>query len=345
MKLKVVLVGTKGWADAHAKAYQASDSIELVGICGHSNTERLNELADRYQIATRSLDLAILLQETSPDIVDIVSSADARLELIKVAVRFPGVKLINIEKPLALTPSEAYEIEELCSTHGKMVLVNHQHKYLPAWRKAQQLLRDNAIGEIEFIRASTKVNIMEQGSHLIDMVMYFNDFSPVRWVMGQTGPSEGKDSSSIIAPDEAMASILFANGVRTTIECGAFARSLKGETNPFYHIGVDVYGTEGHLKIALNQSLEVRNYITGEHTIEKSSWEDSYMDALIDYVNSIPGHVANPQAGHICDLAHAMLSYQVIMAIYHTAEYGGKVELPHRFEDSIVERFAVDANR
>ncbi|NBD23026.1 Gfo/Idh/MocA family protein [Paenibacillus glycinis] len=345
MKLKVVLVGTKGWADAHAKAYQASDGMELVGICGHSNTERLKALADRYAIAARSLDLAALLQETTPDIVDIVSSADARLELIKAAARFPSVKLINIEKPLALTPSEAYEIEELCNANGKLALVNHQHKYLPAWRKAQQLLRAGAIGEIEFIRASTKVNIMEQGSHLIDMVMYFNDFSPVRWVMGQAGPYEGKDSSSIVAPDEAMASILFSNGVRAIVECGAFARSLQGETNPFYHIGVDLYGSEGHLKIALNQTLEVRNYITGEHTIEKSSWDDHHLDALIDYIDSIPEYMANPQAGHICDLAHAMLSYQVIMAIYHTAEYGGKVELPHRFEDRIIEQFAVDANR
>ncbi|MBM7564051.1 Gfo/Idh/MocA family protein [Paenibacillus sacheonensis] len=345
MKLKAVLAGTKGWADAHAKAYQASERIELVGICGHSNTERLKALADRYGIAARTLDLETLLRETNPDIVDIVSSPDARLELVKTAVRFPSVKLINIEKPMALTPSEAYEIEALCKAHGKLALVNHQHKYLPAWHKAQQLLRAGAIGEIEFIRASTKVNIMEQGSHVIDMVMYFNDFSPIAWVMGQTGPYEGKDSSSIVAPDEAMASILFANGVRATVECGAFARSLQGETNPFYHIGVDAYGTEGHLKIALNQTLEVRNYITGEHTVEKSSWDEHHFDALLAYVNSIPEYLANPEGGHICDLAHAMLSFQVIMAIYHTAEYGGKVELPRRFEDGIVERFADKAAR
>lgn len=345
MKWRAVLVGTKGWAEAHAKAYQACDTIELAGICGHSNTDRLTALADTHEIANRSLDLTTLLQDTNPDIVDIVSSPDARLELIKIAVRFPSVKLINIEKPLALTPSEAYEIQDLCNTNGKLVLINHQHKFLPAWRKAQGLLRAGAIGDIEFVRASTKVNIMEQGSHLIDMVMFFNDFSPVRWVMGQTGPYEGKDSSSIVAPDEAMASLLFDNGVRANVECGAFARSLKGETNPFYHIGVDVYGTEGHLKIALNQELEVRNYVTGEYTIEKSSWDESHMDALIDYMNSIPGYLEDPRAGHICDLDHAMLSYQVMMAIYHTAKYGGRVELPRRFEDSIVERYAAEAIR
>lgn len=341
MKLKVVLVGTKGWADAHAKAYQASDSFELVGLCGHSNAERLKALADRYGIAARSLDLAALLQETSPDIIDIVSSADARLELIKTAVGCPSVKLINIEKPLALTPSEAYEIERLCKANGKLALVNHQHKYLPAWRKAQRLLREGAIGEIELIRATTKVNIMEQGSHLIDMAMFFNDYHPIRWVMGQTGPYEGKDSSPIVAPDEALGSILFANGVRAVVECGAFARSLKGETNPFYHIGIDVYGSEGHLKIALNQTLELRNYASGLHTIEKSSWDEHHSQALIDYMNSIPEYVANPQAGHFCDLAHAMLSFQAMMAIYHTSKYGGRIELPHRFEDDIVEQFAV----
>ncbi|WP_162463094.1 Gfo/Idh/MocA family protein [Paenibacillus psychroresistens] len=340
MKLRAVLVGTNGWADAHAKAYQACNSIELVGICGHSNAVRLNSLADQYQIKHRSLILADLLHETNPDVVDIVSSADARLELVKIAVQFPSVKLINIEKPLALKPTEAYEIANICKAHNKLVLVNHQHKYLPAWSKARNLLQTGAIGEIEFIRASTRVNIMEQGSHVIDMVMFFNDFSPVSWVMGQTGLCEGKDSSSIVAPDESMASVLFENGVRATIECGAFARSIPGETNPFYHIGVEVYGKEGHLKIALNQSLEVRNYITQSHIIEKSSWEDGYLEALIAYLDSIDSYVSNAEGGHICDLEHSMLSYQVIMAIYHTAKYGGKITLPHPFEDSIVERFA-----
>ncbi|MCQ6560224.1 Gfo/Idh/MocA family protein [Paenibacillus mendelii] len=339
MKLKAVLVGTKGWADAHAKAYQECDRIELVGICGHSNVDRLNQLADQYMIPHRSLNLAQLLQDTSPDVVDIVSSADARLELVKVAVQFPSVKLINIEKPLALTPSEAYEIAEICKANQKLVLVNHQHKYLPAWSTARKWLQDGAIGEIEFIRASTKVNIMEQGSHLIDMVMFFNDFNPVSWVMGQTGAYEGKDSSSIIAPDESMATVLFDNGVRAIFECGAFARSIPGETNPFYHIGIDVYGSEGHLKIDLNQKLELRNYTTHQHVVQKSSWEDSYMGALVTYMDSIEGYVSDPEAGHICDLEHSMLSYQVMMAIYHTSKYGGKVALPHQFEDSIVERY------
>ncbi|MBP1995167.1 Gfo/Idh/MocA family protein [Paenibacillus eucommiae] len=339
MKLKAVLVGTKGWADAHANAYRACNTIEVVGVCGHSNLDRLNALADKYQIPNRSLDLAELLRVTNPDVVDIVTGADLRLVLVKVVVQFPSVKLINIEKPLALTPSEAYEIERICKEHHKLVLVNHQHKYLPAWSKARNLLQAGAIGQIEFIRASTKVNIMEQGSHLIDMVMFFNDFSPVSWVMGQTGLCEGTDSSSVVAPDESMASILFENGVRATIECGAFARSLPGETNLYLHIGLDVYGSEGHLKIALNQFLEVVNYNTHLHTIEKSSWEESYMVALIAYLDSIHDYVLNKESGHICDLEHSMLSYQVIMAIYHTAKYGGKVNLPHHFEDSIVERF------
>lgn len=340
MKLKSVLVGTKGWADAHAKAYEASHSIKLVGVCGHSNQERLNSFAEQYGVGQRALNLTQLLHDTNPDVVDIVSSPDARLSLVKEAVNFPSVRLINIEKPLALTPSEAYEIKALCKAHGKLVLVNHQHKYLPAWSKVRSLLKDGFVGEVEFIRASTRVNILEQGTHLIDMVMFFNNFNPVSWVMGQTGPYEGKDSSSIIAPDESMATLCFDNGVRATIECGAFARSMKGETNPFYHIGIDVYGTDGHIKIALNQTLEAMKYSTGEHWTEKSSWEDSYMDALIAYMNSIEAYVSNPEAGHICDLDHSMLSFQVIMAIYHTAKYGGKVTLPHRFEDSIVARYS-----
>lgn len=341
MTLTSVLVGTGRWAEVHAQAYRLCHDIRLVGICGHANRERVTSVADRYNIEHRSLQLATLLRETEPDIVDIVCHPEARLDVVKEVVQCPSVKLINIEKPLALAPSQAEEIRQCCTSYDKLVVVNHQHKFLPSWAKAKQLLQDGAIGNMEFIRASTRANLMEQGSHLIDMMLFFTDYCHVSWVMGQTDGCEGSDGSAIPAPEAAIAAFGLQNGVRVFGEFGSVGRTVQGETNPFYHIGVDVYGTEGHLAISLNQSLAVVNSITHERRVEPSSWTEHYVEAQAAHLDSIAAYVRNPAAGHLSDMNHSLLSFQVMMAICHSAAKGGKVVLPAVFDDSIVEHYRI----
>ena len=63
MTLKAVLVGTGGWAENHIRAYRQCRKVELVGICGHLNVERLDTLASTYGIPNRALDLSALVRE------------------------------------------------------------------------------------------------------------------------------------------------------------------------------------------------------------------------------------------------------------------------------------------
>lgn len=337
-KMRAVLVGTGNWAGAHAAAYADCAKVKLVGVCGHRNVERLNAFADKYGIAERSLDLDEMLRKTQPDILDIASHPSYRLEGVRLACALTFIKLINLEKPIALKPSDAYAIERLCRESGKLLTINHQKKFLPAWRKTRDAIAANAIGDVEFIRATCQGNLMVQGTHLTDMALFFNDYNPASWVMAQVDGLEGLDEPRTPAPDAAAALVCFENGVRAVMAFGSVGHTLPGEDNKWLQFGVDVYGTRGHIKVTLNKTLQITTYADGKTVTGESSWDRDYIHAETAHLDAAARYAQNPAPGHVSDMEKSSLSYQVVMAIYASGADGGIITLPRRFDDDLIDR-------
>lgn len=336
-RLKSVLVGTGGWAESHVKAYQIAEHVELVGICGHRDTERLNTIAEKYSIPERSINLGKLLERTQPDILDLACNPHFRLEGVQAAI-MPSIKLINLEKPLALTPSEAYEIERLCLENEKLLTVNHQTKFIPSWRKAKEIIESGKIGDISFIRASCQGNLLEQGTHLVDATMFFSDYRPVSWVMGQVDELQGFSKESASAPDAAIATMCFENGIRAIFDFGSVGGEIPGQTSKWHNYWVEVYGSLGHIKVTLNNTMQSAVYGSGTPATEDSSWDKYYIQAQAEHLDAAARYAQNPRHGHISDLPRSLSSFNAIMAIYASADVGGRIRLPQRFDDSIIAR-------
>jgi predicted dehydrogenase len=334
-KLLVVLVGTAYWAGMHAAAYSRCTEIELVGICGHRDVGRLNKLADQYEIRERSTDLPALLAKTQPDILDVACNPSYRLEGVQAGM-VPSVKLINLEKPMALTPEAAYAIERLCLDNGKLLTVNHQKKFLPGWREAKAAISAGAIGEIDFMRATCQGNLLEQGTHLVDMVLFYNDYHPVKWVMGQIDELEGLDKISAGAPDAAVALVCFDNDVRATMTFGSIGHGIPGAANKWMQFSVEVYGTRGLIKVTLNNGWQLTTYEDGRTVIGVSNWDKHFPEALAAHLDAAARYARDPTQGHISDLCSSMASFQAVMAIYASACGGGRTALPQRFTNEVV---------
>ena len=335
-RLRVVLVGTGGWARSHVQAMRECHDVELVGICGHHNRERLQALCAEAGGIAGDLDLAALLQRTRPDIVDIACNPHFRLEGMRLAAA-AGARLVNLEKPLALTPGEAYAIAALCRETGLLLTVNHQKKFLPAWAKLRRLIDAGTFGQVRLLRATCQGNLLEQGTHVVDMLLFFNAGRPLEWVMGQVGDLEGLDKAQAAAPDAAVAAMAFANGVRVLFECGTVGRALPDETNKWHQFAVEVYGEAGHATVTLNRTLSVTTYADGHTFTEPSSWDRDYLHALSAHLDAAAAYVRDPAVGHISDLDHSLPSFDAVMAIYASACRGGRIRLPCRFEDSLMD--------
>ena len=336
-KLRSLLVGTGGWAESHAKAYKICSGVELVGVCGHRNIERLNHLADSFAIPNRSTDLDDLIVETRPDILDVACNPKLRLDAVRAAL-VPSIKLINLEKPLALSAGDAYEIERLCTEHDKLLTVNHQTMLLPAWKKARKSVADGRIGDLRLIRSSCQGNLLEQGTHLVDAAISFAGSGAVRWVMGQVDELEGFDKESAAAPDAGIAEVCFENGVHAFFDFGSVGESIPGSASKWYNFFTEIYGSEGHVRVTLNNTLETVIYDDGRAEVEESSWDSHHIRAQAEHLNAAARYVENPAEGHISDLQNSMESFNIIMAIYASALGEGRVTFPRRFPSDLVER-------
>jgi predicted dehydrogenase len=341
-KLRALLVGTGGWAAAHAKAYRECSEVELVGVCGHSNLDRLAALATEYGVE-QGTDIDQMLDRLQPDILDISCNPHYRVEPVLAACERSFVRLVNTEKPMALVPSEAKVIAEACRRTGTLLTVNHQKKYLPAWAKMKGLIADGSLGEVRFLRASCQGNLLEQGTHLMDMVMHFNGNAPLAWVMGQIDDLDGLHKEGASAPDAAVAEVAFANGTRALLEIGTVGPNFPGETNKWHHFGICAVGDKGMATVTLNRTLEVVLFDQGTRTVEPSSWDDNFVHAIAQHLNDAARYAADPTVGHISDLDKSLLSFEALMGIYASALGGGRVEFPATFDDGLIEQLLARA--
>ena len=209
-RMKVVLVGTSGWAREHARAIQSVEELELVGVVGHSNKEKLAKFAAEFKIKS-AMSLDEMLEEFKPEILDLACNPHFRLDGVRAACNH-GVPIVNVEKPMALSPGEAREIVRLCRENNLKFTVNHQKKFMPGWRDARKIICEGAVGEIDHMRATCQGNLLEQGTHIIDMVLFFNNYCQPSWIFGQVGELEGLKKEGASAPDIALAEMAMENG-------------------------------------------------------------------------------------------------------------------------------------
>ncbi len=333
-RIRSLVVGTGFWTEQHLKAYQHCRLVEVCGIVGHTNATRLAEIAGRFEIPHHSLNLKRAIRNLKPDMVDICSAPVFRLAGIKACVG-TSVRLVNVEKPMALIPSEAYQIETTCRSNNLLLTVNHQKKFNKPWAEACRIIQGGSLGPIRFFRATCKGNMLEQGTHIVDMLLYFAGYEPIEWVMGQVADLEGLDKPKTPAPDSAAVLLRFKSGILAHLCLGNIGWEIPQETGKWFQFSIEAYGTRGHLVVTLNQTLDVVSYGKGSR-ITPSRWDSTYVQGLADHLDAAARYAGNPKAGHPSCLDHSMMSFQAVMAIYQSACGGGRVQLPSRFKDRLL---------
>jgi predicted dehydrogenase len=129
----------------------------------------------------------------------IVSTANSALAPITLAAARAG-KHVVVEKPGAIASEQLSEIETAAAASGSLVRIGYNHRFHPAFLKAQELMRTEALGEIMFVRgryghggrvgyerewrADPKLSgggeLIDQGVHLIDLAgMFLGEFTQV----------------------------------------------------------------------------------------------------------------------------------------------------------------------
>ncbi|MCZ7451281.1 Gfo/Idh/MocA family oxidoreductase [Agrobacterium rhizogenes] len=342
-KYSVVLAGCGRRGAFHAEGFTANaDRFDLKAICD-LDAERANALAERFNVKNIYADVDTMLATEKPDIFCFATLPAIRLSLIELGIKHK-VKVIAFEKPVATELPEAKEIFERCRAAGIKLIVSHQQKYGKAWHKVKELVDAGEIGEITKIHATARAWLSQLGTHIMDYMLWFNNRSKVKWVVGQA-IGTGKLTDSHPSADYVIGSMEFENGVRGIIECGAHAPHFVPGDNPVGDIkfwtdsAITIHGTQGYARVTTGNGWQaVTKSSQGEVLSGEGFFNPSYEQPL--YIRDLADWLDGKLAIHPCDGDISYHGFEAVMALYLSAIGHRRVDLPLKEipDGSLIER-------
>lgn len=148
-KLGVAVLGYGFMGTTHIAAWRMVDGCDIVGLWGR-NRSRLDDIASRHGVRPVP-DLDELLKDDRVDVVDICTPTHTHCQLAVKALE--AGKDVLVEKPIALSLSEADEMIRASNRAGRKLMVAHVLRFFPEYMKGKELIDQGMLGEIASIRA------------------------------------------------------------------------------------------------------------------------------------------------------------------------------------------------
>jgi predicted dehydrogenase len=198
-QMKFGIIGCGLIGNKRAAAISADKSLEIVSVADLI-FDRAKTLSDKFG-GKPSIDWQDVIKSDA-DII-IVAVYHDNLAAFTIEALKAG-KNVLVEKPGARYPSELLPASKLAKEKNLKVKVGFNHRFHPTMLKAKELIDDNVLGELYYIRAwyghggrvgyenewrfnkeiSGGGELLDQGSHLIDLSQWFlGKFTKVQGVL------------------------------------------------------------------------------------------------------------------------------------------------------------------
>jgi predicted dehydrogenase len=330
---RAAIIGCGGRARGHGEAFQRAPGVEAVA-CADLDVARADQFAADYGLHAY-YDAAEMLRKEQLDIVSIVTRPAGRADLTCLCAAH-GVKGIIAEKPMAITLEEADRMVAACEAAGSVLTVSHQMRYSTEFERGKEALAAGAIGEPYFMRGVCYGNLMQQGTHVIDMLRWFADDAPVAWVMAQADEWDWqKRDSGHPAPMWTVGYFGFASGLRATLEAGPRYVPAAGTQPGWLNKRVEVLGTEGMIDCVVGNYFRILTRKAAgvsapaefqDEEVGVDGWNRATIRFVEDLVRVLQ---AGPEkASHRNSAQTSHHSFEVIQALALSALEGRIVEPP-----------------
>ena len=193
-----------------------------------------------------------ILADPSIQAVAIATPARFHADLIIAAAR--AGKPAFCEKPLAHTLEEADRAIAAVSAAGTFLQIGFQRRFDRGWRRAHDLARDGALGDVHLLRSITRDPAVPRPEGPLPWAVFLetmiHDFDVLRWLAGSEatevsamGGSLGwQDNAAAGFLDTAVATVRFASGALGTADV-----SFQGAYG--YDVRAEVFGTGGMVAV------------------------------------------------------------------------------------------------
>ncbi|MCZ6770877.1 MAG: Gfo/Idh/MocA family oxidoreductase, partial [Proteobacteria bacterium] len=137
-----------GVGEAHLRSYQSVEGVEVSGICD-IDPDRLDEIANRYDVPGRHSDYRGVTEDPDIDVVSICSYDDCHAEQLLSAFRHG--KHVMVEKPVVLHRSEAEAVYREMEISGRLITSNLILRECPRFREIKSMIDAGEFGDIFYM--------------------------------------------------------------------------------------------------------------------------------------------------------------------------------------------------
>ena len=267
-----------------------------------------------------------IIDSKGVDIVIVATTHEWLYPITKAAIL--AGKHVLVEKPAARTIEEIEELQKLAKEHNVLVRVGFNHRYHPALQQARQMVDDDAIGDLMYIRAkyghggrigydrewrsdpklAAGGELVEQGIHIIDLANWFFGFFTYidGFASTQFWDQELDDNATMILKtiDKKFATL--------TVSCtewkNIFCFEIYGKKGKIEINGLGgSYGTERLTYYKVRPEMGPPETVSWEWPFEDRSWELEMQEFLEDIKQN-----REPEAG----LEAARKAWRIINKVY-----------------------------
>jgi predicted dehydrogenase len=332
-QLRVAQVGCGARAQHHLAAMLACGAVDVVALCDLDD-ERLQATGERFGIARRYRDMAEMIRVEQPELVDIVTPPTLRAAVVEPAID-AGAPALLIEKPIALTPSESRRLAAL--GHDRLIAVNTQYQWMLHWQRFWALLAEGALGELRSLRASTGVNLLEQGPHILDLALKaaaLGGLPAPEWVLAACAGVEHFGATPVPADTAATIGL---GAARLYLNAGPSAPNVPGESVIWFQQQIELIGERGRLWVSLNQGWQL--WRDGQFEAGATGWprnDGEAQAALFMHLRDTLKAGGEAWRAFPTRVEVAARNMDVMFGCYASALGGGRVTLGGEWPDSLV---------
>lgn len=253
-KTKIAIIGLGGIAQLVHLPNIANLSNAVVSAVAEINKNRLNTIAERFNITETYSDYNELLEKSDADAIIIATPTNTHKEIAIASLK--ANKDILVEKPLARSYAEAKEIVDAAKKYNRKLMVGMNLRFRPDAMILRSILNSGEIGIPYYIKAgwirrqssagkwftqkeeSGGGVIIDLGIHLMDLSIWLLDYKPVESVSTQNYSIQTKN-----VEDTSISFIKLKSNSLLTLES---SWSLPLEEDIFY---LNVHGTQGYASL------------------------------------------------------------------------------------------------
>ncbi|MGI2292994.1 Gfo/Idh/MocA family protein [Paenibacillus sp. GXUN7292] len=253
--MKVAIIGCGFMGFTHAAAYQAMANVELVGMCGMR--ER-----DRMRVVERGIPyfdtLEQMISEAKPEVINICLPTHLHKEMT-VKAASAGIHVI-CEKPMAGNLADAKEMIQVCKRNKVKLFIAHVLRFFPSYQNMTAHVRQGEIGDLGVINTRRVVahpgkepgswynDDAKSGGVVMDLMIHDTDF--VSSLLGEADTVYAMKRKTA-EKQYALVTIKFTNGTLANLE------ALWGYAGPLTY-SCRISGKKGVIRFNSESSSSIR---------------------------------------------------------------------------------------